>query len=158
MKKTYLATFSTNKSEEVLKYLRSDIKDIKIDLELKRSIVFATSKSPGFLSKLDYLNSVFLVIKKFDNLTGTYFKPIFQWSGRHSLEIIGKKAKQLGYKSFRIILKDKNKISSGYRRALKSLEKKISKEMGMRIDRVSPDTEVWILYTREKFGFILLKI
>jgi hypothetical protein len=158
MKDTYLATFSINKSGDVINSLRSDVSDINIEIEMRRYVVFSTSKNFDHLLGLDYLNSVFIVIKKFDNLTGTYFKPIFQWSGRHSLENIGKKAKKLGFKSFRLVLKDKNKIRSEYRRAVKSMENKISRETGMRVNRVSPDTEVWILYTQEKFGFILLKI
>jgi hypothetical protein len=158
MKQKYLGTFSNNNLEKVVENLTSEINDIVIETKLNRSVVFTTSKNINRLSSLDYLNSVFLVIKQFDDLTGTYFKPIFQWSGRHSLDLIGKKGKELGYKSFRLVLKDKNRKSSSYRRAVKSLENKISKETGMRVDRVSPDSEVWILYTKEKYGFILLKI
>lgn len=158
MENTYLVTFSANKSDTVVKYLNQNFSDVKIDLLLDKYVTFSTSKSVIPVSNNKDINNIFFIAKRFDNLTGSYFKPIFQWSGRHSLEIIGKKAKGLGYKSFRLILNDKGKIRSGYRRAIKSLENKISKETGMIVNRVSPNTEVWLTYTVEKYGFILLKI
>ncbi|MBW6442063.1 hypothetical protein K0B04_04150 [Patescibacteria group bacterium] len=155
---TYLSTFSPENSVVVKDLFINKINDIVIELEARGIIVFSTSKK--FNKSLDdkLLNNTFLVIKQFDNLVGTYFKPIFQWAGRHSLANLENTAKELGFKSFRIVTKDKGKIVSRYKRAVKAMENKIGKEIGMRVNRLNPDTEIWIMYTKDKFGFILLKI
>jgi len=64
----------------------------------------------------------------------------------------------LGFKSFRIVINDNNKMVSTHRRAVKAMERKISYETEMAVDRVNPDTEIWIMHTKDKFGFILFKI
>jgi len=152
---SYLATFQREESGIIKDFLSSKINDIEFEIISESFLVFKTSKD---IKQEDKIKNLYIVLKKFENLKGTYFKPIFQWAGRHTFESLKKINENFGFKTFRIILQDKNKIISGHRRAIKSLEKKISDESEMRIDRVSPHTEIWITHTKDSYGFILFKI
>lgn len=158
MKNSYLVTFSSGDLNLAKEFLISELSDIEFEVEVDRVIVFNTSKSINNLSDNKIINNIFVLIKRFDNLTGYYFKPIFQWAGRHDFIEIRELNKRLGFKTFRAILMDRNKVISGHRRAIKALENQISNQSDLRIDRVSPDTEVWIYHTKEGYGFILFKI
>jgi len=158
MKNTFVSTFSSQSTEDVGKLIQKDIFDIEIELMIEKFIIYKTSTDFKKLSLINYLNNTFVLIKKFDDLTGTYFKPMFQWAGRNTFEQVKEVSKQMGFKSLRVILYDKNKIVSGHRRAIKALERQISNEINLKVDRVKPDTEVWVVHTAEGYGFILLKI
>ena len=154
----YLSTFQPSDKNDASDILIKLIPDVKIEINSDNYIFYTTKSNNPKSIKNDIIKNNFLVIKKFDELTGNYFKPIFQWSGRHNFEDITPKIKSLGYKSFRIVLNDNFKIISGHRRAVKALERQISNQTGLKIDRVNPSTEIWILHTKDKYGFVMLKI
>lgn len=158
MSYTYVSTFSKNKRNEVENYLKENSKAIQVELLSENIIVFNTSKDISQISSIPNLNSLFILIKRFDQLTGSYFKPMFQWSERHSFEILGGISKSFGFKTFRGIISEGDRIISGHRNAIRSLERKVSKQTGLRIDRVSPDTEVWVTHTKDGYGLIMCKI
>ena len=157
VKNTYLSIISP-KEENLTELLQKNLSDIEIELAQDGLIVFKTSLEPKIFTKIEPSIKTFFLIKRFDNLEGNYFKPIFQWAGRHSLEQISDINKYFGFKSFRIVLKDKKKTLSGHRRAIKALENKISKETNLAVNRVNPDTEIWIVHTSQGYGFIIFKI
>lgn len=154
----YLSTFQPSDIGSVPIVLTKLIPNIKIDINSDNFIFYTTGFNNIKVLENDILRNTFVVIKKFDKLTGNYFKPIFQWSGRHNFEDILLAIKSLGYKSFRLILNDDFRIVSGHRRAVKALERQISSQTGLRIDRVNPSTEIWILHTKDGYGFVMLKI
>ena len=158
MEEAYLSTFNPSEKEEVKYLLEKEINDIEFELDKNRFKVYKTSRSAKEIVDKNYLTNSFIVIKRFDELTGSYFKPIFQWLGRHSFENLKNIKNKLGFKSFRIVINDNNKMVSTHRRAVKAMERKISYETEMAVDRVNPDTEIWIMHTKDKFGFILFKI
>lgn len=157
-KNSYLVTFKHEDKENIKDNLLSLINDIELEHENLNSFLFKSYLDVKNTVKSDEIKNLFVVIKKFDDLTGTYFKPIFQWTGRHNFEDIKEINHGFGFKSFRIIIQDKERIISGHRRAIKSLEKKISGNTGMKINRVNPETEIWITHTKDNYGFILFKI
>jgi len=130
VKNTYLSITSP-KEENLTELLQKNLPDIEIELAQDSFIIFKTSLEPKIFTKIEPPIKIFFLIKKFDNLEGNYFKPMFQWTGRHSLEQISDINKYFGFKSFRIVLKDKKKTLSGHRRAIKALENKISKETSL---------------------------
>jgi hypothetical protein len=158
MKETYLSTFAPQISDKIQSQIQEDVKDIEVDIVGDRFIAYKTAIDLKKLSLIEYLNNTFVLIKRFDQLTGTYFKPIFQWAGRHNFEKVEEISKKMGFNSLRIIINDNSKIVSGHRRAVKALERQISNQTNLRVNRVNPDTEVWILHTRSGYGFILLKV
>ena len=154
----YLSTFQPSDKSNILSELPKLIPDVKIDINSDNFIFYTTGFNNIKVLENDILRNTFVVIKKFDKLTGNYFKPIFQWSGRHNFEDISPVIKSFGYKSFRLIINEDFRIISGHRRAVKALERQISGQTGLRIDRVNPSTEIWILHTRDGYGFVMLKI
>ncbi|HQQ22151.1 MAG TPA: hypothetical protein PLZ70_01965, partial [Candidatus Paceibacterota bacterium] len=118
MKNTYLSITSP-KEENLTELLQKNLPDIEIELAQDNFIIFKTSLEPKIFTKIEPSIKTFFLIKRFDNLEGNYFKPMFQWAGRHSLEQISDINKYFGFKSFRIVLKDKKKTLSGHRRAIK---------------------------------------
>lgn len=158
MKETYFSTFSGQIAKTIQDQIISDIKDVEIEIIKDKFIVYQTTIDLKKLSMLEYLNNTFVVLKRFDQLRGTYFKPIFQWAGRHDFEKVEEYAKEFGLSSLRIIINDNSRIVSGHRRAVKALERQISNQTNLRINRVNPDTEIWILHTKSGYGFVLLKV
>ena len=154
----YLSTFQSSDRAGVAEVLNSLLPDVKIEINSDKYFLYSTDLNIKKIPENDLLRNTFIVIKKFDKLTGNYFKPIFQWAGRHNFEDILPTLKSLGYKSFRLILNEDFKIISGHRRAVKALERQIAKQTGVRVDRVSPSTEIWILHTKDDYGFVMLKI
>jgi hypothetical protein len=154
----YLSTFQSSDRAGVAEVLNSLLPDVKIEINSDKYFLYSTDLNIKKIPENDLLRNTFIVIKKFDKLTGNYFKPIFQWGGRHNFEDILPTTKSMGYKSFRLILSEKFRVISGHRRAVKALERQISKQTGLKIDRVSPSTEIWILHTKEDYGFVMLKI
>ena len=158
MKETYFSTFSGQVAKTIQNQIINDIKDVEIEITEDKFIVYQTSAELKKLSMIDYLNNTFILIKRFDQLKGTYFKPIFQWAGRHNFEKVEEYAKKLGFGSLRIIINDNSRIVSGHRRAVKALERQIANQTNLRVDRVNPNTEVWIMHTKSGYGFVLLKV
>jgi hypothetical protein len=158
VKNTYFSIFTSQEKENIVGFIQKDFPDAETELKQDKFIVFKTSVEPKFFTEIGYLEKTFLLIKQFDKLKGNYFKPMFQWAGRHSFEQITEVNKHFGFKSFRIILKDKEKTISGHRRAIKSLERKIANETRLTINRVNPDTEIWIMHTAGDYGFIIFKL
>lgn len=158
MKEAYISIFSNTVNTDKEEALRNILNNVDIEFKGNKYLIYKHSQIPKGLSTIEDFKNTFLIIKKFDQLTGNYFKPIFQWAGRHNFEDILPTLKSLGYKSFRLILNEDFKIISGHRRAVKALERQIAKQTGVRVDRVSPSTEIWILHTKDDYGFVMLKI
>ena len=154
----YLSTFQPSDKSNILSELPKLIPDVKIDINSDNYIFYTTGFNNIKVLENELVRNTFIVIKKFDKLTGNYFKPIFQWSGRHNFEDISPVIKSFGYKSFRLIINEDFRIISGHRRAVKALERQISGQTGLRIDRVNPSTEIWILHTRDGYGFVMFRI
>ena len=154
----YLSTFQPSDKSNILSELPKLIPDVKIDINSDNFIFYTTCFNNIKVLENELVRNTFIVIKKFDKLTGNYFKPIFQWSGRHNFEDISPVIKSFGYKSFRLIINEDFRIISGHRRAVKALERQISGQTGLRIDRVNPSTEIWILHTRDGYGFVMFRI
>ncbi len=158
MKNSFVSTFSKSKENEIRKYFSEHSSAIEPELFTSNIVVYKTTLRPEQLAETPDLNSIFILIKKFDDLTGSYFKPMFQWSERHTFEMVGQISKSFGFKSFRAIISDNDRIISSHRNAIKALERKISKETGLKVNRVNPDTEVWVVHTKDRYGFIMCKI
>lgn len=154
----YLSTFQSSDRPSVIEVLNKLLPNGKIEINSGKYIFYSTGSNIKNIFESDLIRSTFIVIKKFDKLTGNYFKPIFQWAGRHSFEDLTPAIKASGYKSFRLILSEDFRIISGHRNAVKALERQISNQTGLKIDRVSPSTELWIVHTKDDYGFIMLKI
>ncbi len=154
----YLSTFQPSDKSNVSSILPNLIPNVKIEINSHNFIFYTTNLNNIKSLETEIMRNTFLVIKKFDKLTGNYFKPIFQWAGRHNFEDLMPTIRTSGYKSFRLILSEDFKVISGHRNAVKALERQISNQTGLKIDRVSPSTELWIIHTKDDYGFIMLKI
>jgi hypothetical protein len=158
MNRTYVATFPKDKEDEIKEYFTNHTDNIFQEILTENIVVFKTHLPAEYFSGIPHLSTLFILVKRFENLTGTYFKPIFQWAERHSLEPIKEIGKKFGFKNFRGVISEGDRIISSHRRAIKALERKTAKDTGLEINRVNPDTEIWVTHTRDGWGFVMCKV
>lgn len=158
MNSSYIATFPRDKEKEIKEYFTSHNDNIFQEILTENIVVFKTNLPAEYLSDIPYLSTLFILVKRFDNLTGTYFKPMFQWIERHSLESVRETCKKFGFKNFRGVISEGDRIISSHRRAVKALERKTAKDTGLEINRVNPDTEIWVTHTKDGWGFVMCKV
>ena len=158
MSTTYVSTFPKENSNDISGMLMRDVQDIEIVKVTDNFIIFKTQNNINDIKNIEYIKSIFVLIKMFEKLTGSYFKPVFQWLGRNIVEELPKHVRIGSKKTIRVILFDKKKIVSSYRNAVKALERQLSRSLGIKTNRLNPTNELWIAHTSDGTGLVMYKI
>ncbi len=158
MSVTYVSTFPKENSNNISEMLIKDVQDVEIVKIIDNFIVFKTQKSIGNIKNIEYIKSIFILIKMFEKLTGSYFKPVFQWLGRNIVEELPKYVKIGSKKTVRVILFDKKKIVSNHKNAVRALERDLSRGLGIKTNRLNPTNELWLVHTSDGTGLVMYKI
>ncbi len=158
MKTKYLSTFLAGTGELVQETLKKALENAEIHLLLDGIITYSTTTDIEKLLKLKFLTNTFIVVKSFEDLTGRYFKPMFQWTKRHGFEEIAAQLSKLPIKTFRVMLHDNGKFVTYNKYAIADIEKRVSADLGLELNPHQPDTEIWFMHRKEGYGFVLIRI
>jgi len=154
----YLSTFITGFKDVVVDNLTRHVDISKINLLLDGLIVYKTETDIKQIKKINYLNNTFALLKRLDKynsqsvdkMLGSVLvdNSIFKTISRYVT----------GRKSFRIIVSKENQLISANKGLLKSIEGKISKNKNLRLNRLKPDIEFWLLIRSEGEAFFCMRL
>lgn len=151
---TYFSTFISGTQEIVEEALKKEIIDLKIVLLLDGLVVFQTKKEIEEILRLRFLNNSFLLFKYYKKSfsSNDLVKQVFQQP-----DIIPV-SRPKGFSSFRVIISKENQLTSIDKNLLSKVEALIAQKLHLKVDRTSPDTEVWFLTRNEGYSFIGLRL
>lgn len=154
----YLSTFITGFKDVVADNLSKHVDIPKIDLLLDGLIVYQTRTDIKQIKQINYLNNTFASLKRFgkhnsqsvDKMLGSILtdNSIYKTTSRYIT----------GRNSFRIIVSKENQLISANKGLLKSIEEKISKNINLRLNRLKPDIEFWLLIRSEGEAFFCMRL
>lgn len=141
--KGYFATFITGFSDVIFDELRKFDKDIELIEMADGLVIFNTTKGIESLKNLRFLSNIFDLIdlrysKDID--IQRYIKDLVDSGLDFSEAFIPKKNKY-----FRVSILDSSNLIRVDNLLLNSLEKKISSELKMTVDKGLPDSEFWVV-------------
>lgn len=149
----YFSTFISGLGDVVKEQLSKDLDNFHTVHLFDGLIIYESSSNVQAIKKLSYLNNSFLLIEKFDSLPESnpleYMVKQLHIENANSLQFFGS--------SFRLMFYLANQPSSVSKLLLSKIEKKISDQYKLRVDRTSPDQEFWFLYRTEGFGLFGLR-
>ncbi len=156
---TYASSFIPGLGEVVARGLERALVGFKLDLLLDGLVVYRSSSSVSDVRALPFCNNSFVCLMTFDGL------------GRNAIAVMGRAvladgrfARRLvahlpGRKqTFRVMASYANQFVSVPQRTRVSLERLLAAEPRLRLDRSTPDVELWLLARREGFGCAGLRI
>lgn len=154
----YISTFTTGFRDVIENNLPKHTDKLKIDLLLDGLILYNTNSDIGQIKKISYLNNTFILLKRFrkhDNqsvnkmlknvLTDKYiYKTISQYINVP--------------KSFRLIVSRENQFISANKDLIKNIENMLSKNKHLKLNRLLPDIEFWLLIRSEGETFFCMRL
>ena len=157
MSRQYISTFITGFQSQIPTVLKNNFANPKINLLLDGLVVYETETSIEKIKKANFLNNTFLYIRDFKV---DKKKPLEIMA----LEIIRSKRLNLDitipnkFKSFRVIFSYENQMTPVDSKLLIDIEKKITKQTRLKVDKSTPDVEFWIIYRSEGYGFFGMRL
>jgi tRNA (guanine6-N2)-methyltransferase len=155
------STFITGLQDVVKDMLNDSLPDASILLLLDGLVIYETNASIRELERLPFFVNSFLVQQIFENL---HRHPINEMAnalardGRLANEVRAMiRGTEIG-RTFRVMALDRNQHVSFSEKLRRTIERKLSSIKGLRVDRGRPDTEFWLLYRDEGYGFFLMRL
>lgn len=149
----YHSTFISGFQEIIVNALKNTLPDVEIKEILDGLVIYKTSSDVKTIQKLKFLNNSFVLLSHIINRKS---------SKKQNLEIIVqnllkrsnfdgiKSITKLRYiKYFRVMVSKENETRSIKPSVLEQVEKKISRELRLKIHRSNPDIEFWFLARKE---------
>ena len=155
------SSFVTGLQDVVPDMLNDSLPDASVLLLLDGLVIYETNAGIRELEALPFFINSFLVQRIFKNLHGN---PIDEMANaivrdKRLVKDIRSITKDTDIGStFRIMALDRNQHVHFSEKLRRRLERKISSIKGLRVDRGRPDTEFWLLYRDEGYGFFLLRL
>jgi len=147
----YFSTFITGFGSVVEATLKSNLKEVNIELLLDGLIVYSTNSLIEDVIKLRFLNNTFLLTNFFDKEQ--------KYSIEQMIKVVLSEELKLprnlvsNWKTFRIITSLENKLIPVNNNLLLSLEEYISENYGLKVNRSNPQMELWFILRSEGYGF-----
>lgn len=142
----YISTFTTGFGEVINRMLPMSLKGVSIISVYDGLIHYQYSGDPSNIVAISYLNNSYYVIK--------VYKGSFLDFSNMARNIKNKPMRFFRNKgSFRIRFSRENHFEKVNNQVVVGLERFISKNTGMRVDRVNPENEFWFIIRSENIGF-----
>lgn len=155
----YASTFISGLQEPVSHALLQHIPDAHIISLYDGLVLYGSGMDVQKIAGLHFFNNSFIVLKRFENLPHSPFEYMLRKVAGMS-DAIKKLDKKIlsGKRTFRIVASNQNKLVAVNNGLLRKIESLVSNASGLTVDRLSPDTEFWLLYRSEKTGYFMLRI
>lgn len=142
----FVSTFTTGFKKVVEKNLPEIVSGCKI-LNIYDGIVhYKFNGNSHDLEKVVYFNNTFFVIKSWCNFSGNFSTMINDFCSENKYLLISKG-------SFRTRFVRENQFEKIDKKLVIKVEENVLKRSKLKIDRVSPSTEIWFNIRREGFAF-----
>lgn len=142
----FVSTFTTGFKKVVEKNLPEIVSGCKI-LNIFDGIVhYKFNGNSHDLEKVVYFNNTFFVIKSWNNFCGNFSTMVNDFCNENKYLLISKG-------SFRTRFVRENQFEKIDKKFVIKVEENVLKRSKLKIDRVSPSTEIWFNIRREGFAF-----
>lgn len=142
----FVSTFTTGFKKVVEKNLPEIVSGCKI-LNIYDGIVhYKFNGNSHDLEKVVYFNNTFFVIKSWCNFSGNFSTMVNDFCNENKYLLISKG-------SFRTRFVRENQFEKIDKKLVIKVEENVLKRSKLKIDRVSPSTEIWFNIRRENFAF-----
>lgn len=142
----FVSTFTTGFQKVVEKNLPEIVSGCKI-LNIYDGIVhYKFNGNSHDLEKVVYFNNTFFVIKSWCNFSGNFSTMVNDFCNENKYLLISKG-------SFRTRFVRENQFEKVDKKLVIKVEENVLKRSKLKIDRVSPSTEIWFNIRREGFAF-----
>lgn len=142
----FVSTFTTGFKKVVEKNLPEIVSGCKI-LNIYDGIVhYKFNGNSHDLEKVVYFNNTFFVIKSWRNFSGNFSTMVNDFCNENKYLLISKG-------SFRTRFVRENQFEKIDKKLVIKVEENVLKRSKLKIDRVSPSTEIWFNIRREGFAF-----
>lgn len=142
----FVSTFTTGFQKVVEKNLPEIVSGCKI-LNIFDGIVhYKFNGNSHDLEKVVYFNNTFFVIKSWNNFCGNFSTMVNDFCNENKYLLISKG-------SFRTRFVRENQFEKIDKKLVIKVEENVLKRSKLKIDRVSPSTEIWFNIRREGFAF-----
>ena len=142
----FVSTFTTGFKKVVEKNLPEIVSGCKI-LNIFDGIVhYKFNGNSHDLEKVVYFNNTFFVIKSWNNFCGNFSTMVNDFCNENKYLLISKG-------SFRTRFVRENQFEKVDKKLVIKVEENVLKRSKLKIDRVSPSTEIWFDIRREGFAF-----
>lgn len=142
----FVSTFTTGFQKVVEKNLPEIVSGCKI-LNIYDGIVhYKYNGNSHDLEKVVYFNNTFFVIKSWCNFSGNFSTMVNDFCNENKYLLISKG-------SFRTRFVRENQFEKIDKKLVIKVEENVLKRSKLKIDRVSPSTEIWFNIRREGFAF-----
>lgn len=142
----FVSTFTTGFKKVVEKNLPEIVSGCKI-LNIFDGIVhYKFNGNSHDLEKVVYFNNTFFVIKSWCNFSGNFSTMVNDFCNENKYLLISKG-------SFRTRFVRENQFEKVDKKLVIKVEENVLKRSKLKIDRVSPSTEIWFNIRREGFAF-----
>ena len=142
----FVSTFTTGFKKVVEKNLPEIVSGCKI-LNIYDGIVhYKFNGNSHDLEKVVYFNNTFFVIKSWCNFSGNFSTMVNDFCSENEYLLISKG-------SFRTRFVRENQFEKIDKKLVIKVEENVLKRSKLKIDRVSPSTEIWFNIRREGFAF-----
>ena len=142
----FVSTFTTGFKKVVEKNLPEIVSGCKI-LNIYDGIVhYKFNGNSHDLEKVVYFNNTFFVIKSWRNFSGNFSTMVNDFCNENKYLLISKG-------SFRTRFVRENQFEKVDKKLVIKVEENVLKRSKLKIDRVSPSTEIWFNIRREGFAF-----
>ena len=142
----FVSTFTTGFKKVVEKNLPEIVSGCKI-LNIFDGIVhYKFNGNSHDLEKVVYFNNTFFVIKSWRNFSGNFSTMVNDFCNENKYLLISKG-------SFRTRFVRENQFEKVDKKLVLKVEENVLKRSKLKIDRVSPSTEIWFDIRREGFAF-----
>ncbi len=159
----YASTFISGLQKPIENLLRNNIEDVNIEQVLDGLILYTTKAEPATIEKLRFFNNTFLALLVLPDSSHSRDPLGRILSSAVEIPNLEQQLKPYlpdGRHGFRILVSEENKLVSGDKQLLSSLEMRISHVEGkeLRPSSHNPKIEFWFLHRSEKVGFFLLRL
>ena len=155
-KKLFFASFASGTQYIVKDILEKQIPDIEIYQLFDGAVLFNTDKPYDRLN-MHCFNNIFSVITYAENKNGdieSFIRQIVDTKLQN--DIISNNTKN--HKTFRVVVSSENQFVSISEKLKIKIEKLISSQSKLKLNRTNPNAEFWILYRTEGFCYFLKRL
>lgn len=154
----YLSTFVSGCEQEVVNFLRQDVRDVKIIKIMDGAVLYNTDKDITTIQNIRYFNNSFIVLKTFRNISGGNRIIINNMISELVNDFSNIKLPKYNIKIFKLFTSVENKLISHGGKLTSQLIDKIKTLTKKQYDNLRADTEFWLIYRSEQIGFFMLRI
>lgn len=142
----YISTFITGFQDVVKEDLEKRFTKIKIIKVLDGLVYYKYDGNSHDLENIKYFNNTFYILKVWDGKNTNFKQMVNEVSGQKSVYLISKG-------SFRVRFIQENQFAKVDKQFSKKAEESVINNSKLKLDRLSPSTEVWYNIRRENFAF-----